>query len=105
MDEQPTLKVRPEGQAWIVEPHGKAGISSRHKDQRAAIREARSLAVASSPSHVVVHDDEGKVIWSVVFSGNEVAGDTGPDLADQDGKLPVPTGQSLDGLDPARMRG
>lgn len=105
MDEQPTWKVRPDGTAWIVEQREKPGVSSRHTDQRAAIREARSLALTSPPSHVVVHDAEGNVIWSVVFSGNAASSDPTAGLACEDGELPGLTGQGVDGPDPAMMRG
>lgn len=100
MDEQPTWKVRPDGTAWIVEQREKPNVSSRHEDQRAAIREARSLALASPPSHVVVHDDEGDVIWSMVFSGNAPSSEAAAGLTSQDGELAVPSDQTLDRSDP-----
>lgn len=87
LDGNPTWKVRPDGRAWIVEERGRPDVRSRHKDRDAAVREARLLALENAPSYVVVHDEDGRVVWAVVFSGNGHDGTDGIDLLTEDGDV------------------
>lgn len=70
MSDHPTWKVAPDGQGWAVLQNGTSDVISRHAGKEAALREARVLAERSAPSHMVVHDDAGEVVWSAIFSGN-----------------------------------
>jgi hypothetical protein len=68
--EHRSWKVVPDGERWMVRRAGADNFHSRHADQETALRAARIFAREYGPGHVIVHSEDGSVIWSEIVSCN-----------------------------------
>lgn len=81
LSEHRSWKVVPDGERWMVRRAGADTFYSRHADQETALRAARLFAREHGPGHVIVHSEDGSVIWSEIIRCNGTSDDKQEDAS------------------------
>lgn len=71
MHGQATWRIVRDSRGWTVQRDGE--VVGRHAGRAEALEQVQQAAARQGPAHVVVHGEDGGVVWSAVYNGKPAA--------------------------------